>query len=486
VWAIERIAAAIRGARSEPEFIPVGPERRRLRSLLTIWLVIIPVLVVLFDLLRRLLAGLLSLNQLQQIVMTALSQRELGSFGMPIWFNFAPIGLLGAALVFASVVEFLSHVGRGLTVQSGLYWAVLGFIVLALLSILLIMVWVADAETTWLWVMVLMCFFSAAGGFVIYLFINNVRSVPRSFVDYVLAIAVFIVSTLVAFSIVLGLDAIGEKRPDSGAGTTARVVETVGDDESETADLTNSAEAPDEAVNLGANGQEGSGNDSQSGEPDTDDNNYWFLVGFSLVIAIVATATMWMYHSFQHWRSNGRVHECQLRRLAERTLQRLGLADAGLREKLSRKIGKRLGPSLSRSPVMEYSSYICNASGGAIAEVSTAGKRIDTGAPEAAISAGINAVFDWKRDGKREWSSACYQFLYVQVSIGVASHLYDIEVKRRKQWPVVVDADILACSRLLAACVAEAIYKARIHQLVPSPQQPSSGRGTNGRHGSSG
>jgi len=117
------------------------------------------------------------------------------------------------------------------------------------------MVWVADAETTWLWVMVLMCFFSAAGGFVIYLFINNVRSVPRSFVDYVLAIAVFIVSTLVAFSIVLGLDAIGEKRPDSGAGTTARVVETVGDDESETADLTNSAEAPDEAVNLGANGQ---------------------------------------------------------------------------------------------------------------------------------------------------------------------------------------------------------------------------------------
>ena len=485
VMGIERIGAAIRGARGDPEFMPVGPERRRLRSLLTIWFVIIPVLVVLFDLLRRLLAGLLSLDQLRQIATTVLSERGIGSFGMPIWINFAPISLLGVALVLALIVEVLSHVGRGPAVQRGIYRAVMGSIILAMLSILLTMVWVAGTNQTWLWVIAFTCFLAAAAGFLIYLFVNNVRSVPRSFVDYVIAIAVFVASTLIAFSMVLGLDALDEERPDGGAEAKDVVVETIGDDGSATNDLANSSETLDQGVMLGTNGQEGGERDSEPGGTDTAENTSWDVVGFFPVIAIVATATMWMYHSFQRWRSNGRVHETQLRSLAKRTMRTLGLEDAGLLEKLSRKIGKRLGPSLSRSPVMEYSAYICNASGGAVTEVSKAAKRIDTGVTEAAISAGIKAVFEWMGDGKQEWSSACYQFLFVQVSIGVASNLYDTEVKRQKQWPFVVDADILACSRLLAVCVAEAIYKAKLHQLAPLPQRPSSCRGANGRDGPS-
>ena len=462
---------AIRSARSEQDLIPVGPERRRLRNLLVIWFVIIPVLVVLFDLLSRLVARLLSIEELRLIADTALGELNTGAFGVPNFIYFGPVALSGFALLLALGLVVLDHFRQLRTVQTVGYFITAMAVFLVLVNNALVMFWVAGTNQQWLWVIAFACFLSAAGGSAIYLVINFITNATRSLADYGVSIAVFAVSTVVVFSLVLGTDAVGEYLADRESAKT-EAVEGTGGDGSQAMGLDNGVQQSAVQGTVGV-GDENDNDETQSADAGSQGNDWWVLTRFFLLVAVPAVATMWMYHSFQRWRLNGRIHETQLGKLAYKVMDNLGRHEKAQRKKLCKKIGKRLSSNLSRAQTLEYSVYICQASHGSGRELSNAALRVDLGVSEAAISAGIQAVIDWVDQPKRGWPSSTYQFLYIRVSGGIASQLYCREVDRGRRWPFIVDADILACSRMLAVLVTDAMYRAKLHRSVSLRCRPS-------------
>ncbi len=193
---------AIRSARSEPDLIPVGPEQRRLRNLLNIWFVIIPVMVVLFDLFRRLVARLLSVGELRVIAETALREPDEGTFAMPAFIYFGPVALLGLAFLLVLVLVAVDHFRQWRSVQKAGYLIAATFISSMVINNILVMYSVAGTNPEWSWVIVFASFLSAAAGSAIYLAINFITNATRSLADYGVGIAVFVVSALVAISFV--------------------------------------------------------------------------------------------------------------------------------------------------------------------------------------------------------------------------------------------------------------------------------------------
>lgn len=459
---------AIRSARSEPDLIPVGPERRRLRNLLNIWFVVIPVLVVLFDLFRRLVARLLSVEELRVIAETALSEADAGTFEMPALIYFGPVVLLVVTVVLVLVLVVVDHFWQWRTVQRFGYLFAAGVFALMVINNILVMYWVAGTNQDWFWVIVFACFLSAAAGSAIYLVINFITNETRSLADYGVGVAVFVVSTVIAFSFVLGTDTVAGVRADREADKAGVNSQMDREEELEATIPANGVRPGDEQAVQGTDGAGGENPKEATELMDTESesNDWWVLTRFFLQVAVPAVATMWMYHRFQRWRVNGREHEKELENLVNGIIHSLGTYDGPQRKKLRKKIGKRLGSKLSRSHILEYSVYLCNALGGSDQELSKAARRVDVGVSDAAVSAGVRAVFDWVDKERREWPSSTYQFLYIQVSDGIASHLYRREMDRGRRWPIMVDADVLACSRLLAILVADAIYRAQLHRSI--------------------
>lgn len=459
-YGINGIGAAIRSARSETEFIPVGPEWRRLENLSKIWFVMIPVLVVLFDLTRRLVDHFVSLERLWQNTQTVLSEPNSDSMGLLIVVYVVPGGCWVLSIIVTAVLKAFEHFNPSGAYQKTLYFIPFGLAVSAVGISLIILYRIHASNPLWFWVIVWTCFYSSLFGLLGYWAVKFFTNATRSPTDYGFGIAVFTVSVLVVFFALIAWEAREEPVQDREAGEAI---------------LRGVTEPSSRTVGADPNGDGGDESDpfvTSSVGSESEDFDYWVIPVFFVSVALASGLGLWNYHQLQGWKLHGASHENQLSRLANEVVQKRGGLDAKSQAAVCQKIGKRLGHHLPRSLVIEYSVYVCCASGVSEKELSKSICSVDTGVSGAAISAGIQAVFNWAFENNHEWSSASYQFLCVQVSNGIAAYLYDEEFDRGKRWPFALDTDVLACSRLLAITVAEAIYLGKLHTAIRSHKQP--------------
>ena len=469
-WVVGRIAALIRSARSEPEFIPVGPERRRLRSLMNGWLAVLPLVVVLFEVIRRILAHYYSLEDLEKRIQTWFGWADADSFFLWPFVYFIPAGALGTSLIFSFGSEAAARIFRSPQARFTGYRIALCLAGVAVVLTVGVAFWIAVAKPGWFAVIVLTCFYIVPLAHLAYVVISTLTNSTRSLRDYAVGILVFVAAVFAAFSMLIGTEAIAEaKLRGQAAGKDVAGV-AVGDNELGHADAKQKNRSNGESpalVALDNDGFDSASDAPASGGAGSPEENYWILVPFFVVVLVGAGVTMWNYHAFLLWRRFGRSYAAHISELAKNAVPLGGGLGINAHEKLCRKIGQQLGPKLSGSPAAEYSVYICSAASPLGLRLSSSVKGVGHEVSDPAVSAGVRGVFAWVSEDKREWTTACHQYLYIKVSEGIASHIYDSAVKCGKRWPFVIDADVLACSRLLAATVADSVYRSGLYRLMP-------------------
>ena len=421
-WAVGRIAALIRGARSEPDLIPVVPERRRLRNLMNGWLVAAPLAVVLFEVVRRILAHYFPPAKLEGLLQPLFVRPDSDSIFYSPFLYFSPAAALSVSMILTLVGEGSGWMRRSTRATQMFYLIAVGMGVVAAVLTVVVAVSVYFGNPYWFAAIVLACFYVVPLAHLAYMVISILTNSTRSLVDYGVGLFVFIAAVFAAFSIVIGADAIAASKMDAPSG---------GQD----------------AVSTGL--------------------NYWILVPFSVVVLAGAGVTMWNYHRLLRWLRFGKRYADRIDALAKDVFPVAGGLGAKARNEACAKIGQRLGQKLSGSPAGEYSVYVCGAAGPLGLRLSSTVESPGHEILDPAVSAGIRGVHTWVSVDKRAWTMECHQYLYIQVSEGLASHLYDSAVSCGRRWPFGIDADVLACSRLLAMVVADAVYRSGVHRLMP-------------------
>ena len=464
-WVVGRIAASIRGAPSGPEFVPVAPARRRLRNLMNMWVAVLPLLVVVFEVIRRILAHYYSMDDVEGLIKAGLgSGRGESDFLHPVLY-FLPAVALGISLIITFGTEAAARI-------FGLPQARFKGSVIALCSAALAMVpaalvgfWTAGARPHWFAVIVLTCFYIVPLAHLAYLVISILNNARRSLLDYAVGILVFVTAVFAAFSMLIGTDALAEAKEKRQAPGQGVARERIDGNELGSADSQQKDEPNEGSETMDS---EGSGS---SGE------NYWIVVPFFAVVLVGAGVTMWNYHAFLLSLGFGKSYAAYISALAENVVPVGRGLETDARAKLCKKIGQQLGPSLSGSPAAEYSIYICSAASPLGLRLSKSDGGEGREVLDPAISAGVGGVFTWVSKENRDWTTGCYQHLYIKVSEGIACRIYESAVKSGRRWPFVIDVDVLACSRLLAATVADSVYRSGVHRLMPTLDDKTSPKG---------
>ena len=435
------------------------------------WLAVLPLVVVLSEVIRRILAHYYSMEQVEKWIQTSLGWAGADSFFLWPFVYFIPAGALGASLFFSFGSEAAARIFRSPQARFTGYRIALYLAGVAALVTVGLVFWIAVAKPQWLAVIVLTCFYIVPLAHLAYVVISTLTNSARSLRDYAVGILVFVAAVFAAFSVLIGTDAMAEAKLSGQAAGEDVAGVAVGDNKLGHADSKRINQSNGESAGSVALDSDGVNNDSDapaSGGAGSPEENYWIVVPFFVVVVVGAGVTMWNYHAFLLWRRFGKSQADRISALAENAVPVGRGLGKNAHEKLCRRIGQQLGPKLSGSPAAEYSVYICSAARplGLRLLSSVGGEGHEVWHP--AVSAGVQGVFTWVSEEKREWTTGCYQYLYVKVSEGIASQIYDTAVKCGKRWPFAIDADVLACSRLLAATVADSVYRAGLHRLMPT------------------
>ena len=450
---VGRIASSIRSARSESELIPVAPERRRLRSLMSVWVAVLPLVVVVFEVIRRILAHYYSMKDVEGWIQKALSsgQGQCGYLDPLVYF--LPAAALGISLIITLGTEAAARVYRSPQVRFIGYGAALGSAALAIPLTAWVGFWTYGADLKLFAEMVLICFYIVPLAHLAYLVVSILSNARRSLLDYAVGILVFATAVFVALSMLIGTDALADAKKIREAVDA----NALGSADPHRKDECGEAAEPSDSVNSGSS-----------------EENYWVVALFLAVVLAGAGVTMWNYHTLLRSRGLGARYARHISALAVSAVPTgRGLGDDA-RTRLCKKIGQQLGTRVSGSPAGEYAVYICSAGSplglrlpeavaGQGHDVAGEGRQIS----DPAISAGVKGVFTWVSEDEREWNTASHQYLYIKVSEGIAGQIYDCAVKSGRRWPFVIDADVLACCRLLSATVADSVYRSGVHRLMP-------------------
>ena len=172
------------------------------------------------------------------------------------------------------------------------------------------------------------------------------------------------------------------------------------------------------------------------------------------------------YHWLMRWKAEWNTYSRLLNKIALTFLPGEFSGDGKSRDKACLRIGNWLGPGLSRSVALDYSVFIGSASGICSGKLWVPASVTTDSVLGAAFGEGVRAVFVWCGTDRHRWSLSAYEFVYVQVTHGIARYLYKLPVDGGDSLPVSVAPDILACSRLLAIEATDAIYRANLQRLV--------------------
>ena len=210
--AINQIAAAIRGARTESGFIPVGPERKRLTNLIRFWMVAIPAVVVFVDIVIKILVHYVSFNEFKAVVgLLALAANGDGH-GLPFVLFFLPLGFVFISGLLAIVTAGLALVfSTSPTKRWGSRCVYAVFSLSAVANVGMIIGAAGADFATYVIIFLTSAYVITLASFVYWLISIITRS-GRTPWDYTVVATVCLVVTCATVSMLLGIDAYNESQ----------------------------------------------------------------------------------------------------------------------------------------------------------------------------------------------------------------------------------------------------------------------------------
>ena len=470
--AVDRIAAAIRGAASDQRVIPTGPERRRVGRLSTGWSITIPAVGIVMPIVIAVLSHFFGLDDLEDLVRTwGLGTARSGT-GWTVWLYFLPPALFA--------VPMLCVFGAALAAR---YWdatrckmwgsrlALGGFGLVALMALGMVILGVGGDMTTHV-VIWLTCVYVVVLATFLYRLVGLLPGVDLKISDYRASVVVAFLVTVGAFSMIIGIDSLKDINANSEAGAQEARAAGISDG-SGNAGVSGQGASVNHVGSEGEipGGQRQKGAELEAAGAAEQDSDYWVLAIFFGSSAIGYLISMLIYHQLRRWQAEWNEYSRLMCRIAKAVVPPEYGGSTNSRDKACGKIGNWLGPGVSRSLSLDYSVYVGSALGASGQELSRGFQDDVDGALGEALSEVVKAVFAWCDGDRSRWSSLAYEYLYVRATHGIAVQLYRMELERGHSWPFNVDPDVLASSRLLAIDVVGIVYGAKIHRVVPKKKK---------------